>query len=230
MDLERIELFSIPVWRSRVPEFEPHAGAVMDWVMRNWERGAFRRHAYGYGYQTPSMLFSEDAMKAVPALRHLKDAFRDRVLEILKERTNHTVHLPPEAYAFMAWVLVQTNEDWVSGTWHDHFSATISGCYYLKMPATEHEEEGALAFQRPGSPDAFVEQMQWIKPAEGDMILFPSYLTHRPQPCPSASGIRVSINMDAYIHWTHWHEEGKPRADPKEYEEKRRASLKRKDS
>ena len=225
MELERIDLFSVPVWRTRLPEFEPHAATVEKWVLQEWKRGTFKRHAHGYGYQTPSTLFSPQTLSRAPELQVLKKAFREHVRAILAQRVNHTVHLPPETYAFMAWVLVQTNEEWVSGTWHDHFPATLSACYYLKMPETEGAEEGALAFQRPCTPDTFVKQVQSIKPRQGDFILFPSNLIHRPQPCPSADGLRISINMDAYVHWTHWNEEDKPPADSESYQRRLKESL-----
>lgn len=205
-DLEKIDLFSIPIWRTRVPEFEPHAAKVEGWVMQEWKRGTFQRHAFGYGYQTPSTLFSEPTLSQAPELKILRDAFHCRVEKILEGRTNLTVHLPPDVYAFMAWVLVQTGESWVNGTWHDHFPATLSACYYLKLPETETEEEGSLAFQRPCTTDTFVKQVQFIKPRQGDFVIFPSNLVHRPQPNPSARDLRISINMDAYVHWRHFNE------------------------
>lgn len=45
----RIELISMPVWRSRLPEFEPHAESMRSWIIRQWRQGSFKRHANGYG-------------------------------------------------------------------------------------------------------------------------------------------------------------------------------------
>ncbi len=190
-----------------------------------WEAGEFRRDQHGYGYQTPSNLYNEKLLEKLPGLAVLKQAFAQRVDEILQQRENHTGYLPPQPYAYMAWVLVQTNEDWVNGSWHDHAPALLSGCYYLQQPDTEQATEGALAFQRPGAVDAFVQQVQYVKPRQGDFILFPSYLSHRPEPCPSARELRISINMDAYVHWLHWDEEGKPAIHPDRYRQLLERSL-----
>ena len=217
MQLDRQELFSVPIWRSSLPEMAPHADGLREWVMNDWRAGHYQRHANGYGYQTKPVLFDAEMLAAQPSLAVLKQAFIERVKAILRQRTNHTTHLLAEPYAVMAWALLQTNEDWVSGTWHDHHPAMLSACYYLQMPETRKESEGALAFHRPGSVDPFVEHVQYVKPQQGDFILFPSYLIHRPQPCPSAAGIRISINMDAYVHWRHWAEEGKPPIHPERY-------------
>lgn len=225
MSIDRIELFSVPIWRSRIPEMQPFAEPLREQLLQQWRDGQFQKHQYGYGYQTPSVLFDRDNLVASPAMQTLQQAFLSRVREILRQRVNHTVHLPPDIYASMAWALIQTNEDWVNGSWHDHAPALISGCYYLQQPETANETEGALAFQRPGSVDAFVSQVQFVKPQQGDFILFPSYLSHRPTPCPSAQDLRISINMDAYVHWLHWDEAGKPRIHPDRYRQLREDSL-----
>lgn len=222
--IERLELFSIPVWRTRLPEMQVHEEGLRKWIHTAWQTGEFRRHAHGYGYQSPPTLFNKTIMARQPALATLKQAFAKRALEVLRQRTNHFVHLPPEAYAFMAWVLVQTGEDWVNNAWHDHAPALISGCYYLQIPETEGELEGALAFMRPGLADGFVRQIQCVAPRQGDFIMFPSALTHRPQPTPTAKGLRISINMDVYVRWEHWEEEGRS-IDQKAYRERVLASL-----
>lgn len=215
--IQQHNLFSMPVWRLRVPELDRHHKALLDFFMDMWKSRALQRDQHGYGYQTASVLYDESFLEQLPELRILRSAFHSAVLKILKQRQNHTLHLPPEIYADMAWLLVQTNDNWVNGPWHDHAPALISGCYYLQQPETDEEIEGALAFQRPGAVDAFVKQTQYIKPRQGDFILFPSYLSHRPTPCPSATGLRLSINMDAYIHWLHWDERDGPKIHPDRY-------------
>ncbi len=224
-EIHRAHLFCTPIWQCRLPEFEPHAADIERWILYEWQQGSFEKHAFGYGYQSPPRLFTPEILDNSVGLTVLRDAFRKRVQTILRQRVNQATQLPPENYALQAWILIQTSEDWVSGTWHDHFPATLSGCYYLRVPETSRKEEGALAFQRPGSPDPFTPQMQYIKPETGDLVLFPSSLTHRPQPCPSAKGLRISINMDAYVHWSHWNEDGKPMPSADEWARRVKKSL-----
>lgn len=216
-EIHRRDLFSTPIWQTRVPEFEIHAADIERWILYEWQQGSFEKHASGYGYQSPPKLFTPEILDSSPGLTALRDAFQKRVESVLRQRVNQAIQLPPEVHALQGWILIQTNEKWVNGTWHDHFPATLSGCYYLRVPETNRKEEGALAFQRPGAPDPFTPQMQFIKPEAGDMIIFPSHLTHRPQPCPSAEGLRISINMDAYVNWRHWNELGKSVPNPNEW-------------
>ena len=101
----------------------------------------------------------------------------------------------------------------------------ISACYYLQVPETAAEHEGALAFQRPGSQDMFVEHVQRIKPQEGDFILFPSHILHRPEPCPSAEGLRITLAMDAYVDWVHQRGEGREDIPEDEFQRRLMESL-----
>lgn len=220
-------LFSIPVWRSRVPElFARHEEMRQD-VSRAWEAGEYVRHKHGYGYQTPGTLFYEENLERFPYLRILKQAFIQNVWDILKTRQGLATAMPFEVSATLGWILVQTNEEWVSGAWHDHDPAIISACYYLQVPATDSRVEGALAFQRPGAPDLFVEHIQRIKPREGDFILFPSSLWHRPEPCPSADGLRITFAMDAYVDWIHQRGENREAIPDREFRGLLAESLKR---
>lgn len=223
--IESHALFSTPIWQTRAPEFEPYAESIERWVMYEWQQGSFEKHVYGYGYQSPPRLFSPEVLGSSEGLKALRSAFLDRVKTILRQRVNQATQHPPEIYAVQAWILIQTSEEWVNGTWHDHFPATLSGCYYLRVPETADHREGALAFQRPGSPDPFTRQIQQIRPSSGDFIIFPSHLLHRPQPCPSAKGLRISINMDAYVHWRHWNEFDHPLADSQEWRKQVLGSL-----
>ncbi len=196
-------LFSTPVWQSRVPELFRRHAEMKQAILADWEQGRFERDRHGYGYQSAANLFYPENKARFPYCQVLEQAFRQNVVEILRQRHGLANVLSIRISAVLGWVLVQTNEDWVNGTWHDHYPATISACYYLQVPDTEHEHEGALGFQRGAPQDMFVEQIQRIKPREGDFILFPSSLMHRPEPCPSAQGLRITLAMDAYIDWLH---------------------------
>jgi hypothetical protein len=217
-------LFEVPVWRSRVPQlFARHAEMQRD-LIDAYEAGKFQRHRHGYGYQTAATLFNPESLAQYPYLDILRQAFVQNVSTILRQRGGLATAMPFRISAVLGWALLQTNEAWVNGTWHDHYPATISGCYYLKMPHIQGELEGALAFQRPSPQDMFVEHIRYIKPLEGEFILFPSSLCHRPEPCPSADGIRISINMDAYVEWGHLHGEDGSSMSPAEFNQKLRDS------
>jgi len=205
--IQRKNLFSIPVWCTRVPAFEPHRDALIALLSKAWKRGEFQVHRHGYGYQSPSEIFSPAYVQRYPSLEILKKAFVRVCTRILQQRVGLSSKLPFRIYCVRGWVLLQTNEQWVSGPWHDHYPGLLSGAYYLQIPETEDEAEGSFQMRRPDASNLFAREIEFIKPAAGDMIVFPSQLLHRPAPCPSARCMRITIAMDAYVHWIHPDEE-----------------------
>jgi len=84
---------------------------------------------------------------------------------------------------------------------HIHPSAWLSGVYYARIPGIigDHDpvHAGWIEFGRP--PEDFhataEPEVPLIKPAEGLMILFPSYFYHRTVPFESDE-VRISIAFD----------------------------------
>jgi uncharacterized protein (TIGR02466 family) len=81
---------------------------------------------------------------------------------------------------------------------HIHAAGWLSGVYYADMPDLDPmKEDGAIVFG--GHPfDAAVARdvpKRTVHPRAGQMVLFPSYLTHRTRPFTGA-GRRVSVAFD----------------------------------
>lgn len=201
LNMIRSEIFGTPTWRVPVPELEPFRAALLADIRARWEQGDFERHANGYGYQSRGELYTAGALAQLEYLRVLKQRFVATCQEILRLRHGHAKNLPFDIYAVQAWILVQTNESWVDGPWHNHHPATLSGCYYFQVPQRGVGAEGLLMFQRLEPPNIFCPNMAAVQPVQGHLVVFPSYLMHRPTPCPSAETWRISINMDAFVHW-----------------------------
>lgn len=94
VEINREHLFCTPIWRTRAPEFEPYAADIERWVMFEWEQGSFEKHAYGYGYQSPPKLFTPEILDNSIGLAALRDAFRSRVNDILRQRVNQAAQHP----------------------------------------------------------------------------------------------------------------------------------------
>ena len=81
---------------------------------------------------------------------------------------------------------------------HIHAAGWLSGVYYAEMPVLDPtSEDGAIVFG--GHPfDATVAMdvpKRVVRPRAGQMVLFPSYLTHRTRPF-TGEGRRVSVAFD----------------------------------
>ena len=83
------------------------------------------------------------------------------------------------------WAYYSTSTEYAS-VWHDHTrTSTINSVYYLSVPSGGG---GEIEFILNGSVFSY-------KPEEGDLLVFPDYLVHRPTPCLSEKA-RISINME----------------------------------
>jgi len=194
-------IFGTPTWRFPVPEMRPFHGEIKERLRELWQQGYFQRHGSGYGYQTREELFTPANLENIEYLRVLKARFVEACKLILANRHGHSKNSPFDVYCIQGWVLIQTNESWVEGPWHHHHPATLSGCYYVQVPPTRDPTEGLLMFQRPEPTNIFGENMAAVRPIEGCLTIFPSYLLHRPTPTPTATDWRIGICMDAFVHW-----------------------------
>lgn len=198
--IKRAETFGVPTWRSRVPEFAVHHERVVADMRARWDEGLFVEHKYGYGYNTPTDIFSDEALAQRPYYRVLRDAFLGACARILDAREGYARKVRYEITGTQAWVRVQTPEERVF-PWHHHAPAILSGCYFVKGAESLPEGEGDLMFQNPVQADIFRPGHLSVRPETGDFIIFPAYMMHMPTPSPSAKDWRISINMDAYVSW-----------------------------
>ena len=99
------------------------------------------------------------------------------------------------------WINVNKKNDW--NIIHSHGQYTLSGTYYVKVP----EDSGKIVFRDPRpaaiNNNFFVNrfdkgEFRRIKPVEGLLILFPSYLDHFVEPS-NADEDRISISFDVMV-------------------------------
>lgn len=220
LQMTQQELFSTPIWRVAAPEIARHKKTMLADLEQKWAAGDFEKHGHGYGYQSKNELFSPQVMTDQPYLKLIRDKFIAACRQILVARYGIAKQMPFDIYAVQGWYLIQTAEEWVDGPWHNHHPATLSGCYYLQIPKYKEANEGLLMFQRSQPPtDIFVNHQSGVVPAEGQFVIFPSYLMHRPAPCPSADKWRVTVAMDCFVHWHKRYSEPVRQVGPEEWDE-----------
>ena len=79
----------------------------------------------------------------------------------------------PDALEVDAWTVLARKDDHSTLIVHDHLPWHISAIYYLKVPNLRGNE-GALVLHDPRNSKG----RKYIRPREGMMILFPTYLKH----------------------------------------------------
>jgi uncharacterized protein (TIGR02466 family) len=83
---------------------------------------------------------------------------------------------------------------------HSHPLGWISGVYYAQVPEgmrIDNPEAGVLEFGMPPEHFHYAShpELRRIEPAEGRLVLFPSYYFHRTLPF-TADGKRISVAFD----------------------------------
>lgn len=110
----------------------------------------------------------------------------------------------PKNYDLVAWAAVldkQGNQDA-----HIHFEGHLSGCYYVRIPEEisdqSNGQDGVVAggFEVGSPPPEFLckreHRHRVVKPNEGMMVLFPSYMYHQTIPFKSTER-RICVAFDA---------------------------------
>lgn len=105
----------------------------------------------------------------------------------------------PGSYRLNTWATLVPEQGEIST--HIHEESWLSGAYYAELPSGMNKsgeaKEGWIEFGRPSAelPDVPVDVLLHIRPEEGLLLLFPSYLFHRTLPF-SGNGERISLSFD----------------------------------
>lgn len=140
----------------------------------------------------------------------------DRVVEAFVELVNEAVHKTVERWQALGFgdhpVMAYASDRWTLRIWgavlgaggyqspHTHPLGWLSGAYYVQLPQdmqADDPEAGALEFGRP--PEHFhiatEPELRLVAPAEGRLVLFPSYCYHQTL-LFAAAGERISVAFD----------------------------------
>lgn len=152
------------------------------------------------GYLTDDLL--ADRTPAILAFERSLRAAIDAYLVTLRSDESHPfLRSIPAAYRLNLWATRVAAQGTIDT--HIHEQSWLSGAYYVELPPTLGAGEGGdphagwIEFGRPyrGLEPAAPPGLVLRRPAEGTLLLFPSYLFHRTLPF-AGSGERISISFD----------------------------------
>lgn len=156
-------------------------------------------HATQDGYHTGELM-----LEPMGPIRGLEEAIRAAVDQYRRdhpvEPAHPFLHRVPDSFGLNIWaIILQQAGHQVP---HIHPGAWLSGVYYPKLPPVigDNSQAGWIEFGRPpGSYTGDVEpDVIMIRPEEGLMLLFPSYMYHRTIPF-EGDGTRISIAFDVCL-------------------------------
>jgi uncharacterized protein (TIGR02466 family) len=150
------------------------------------------------GYLTDN-IFKDKTQSILLYRKLLEEKIRDYIINLPDDKTHHMLRHKTLDYHINAWAT------WIKGDGfidkHIHEESWISGAYYCKVPKIiENTETHQGYFEYGCIPDDINNKIinktkGYIKPEEGTLVIFPSYLYHQTIPHDSNED-RISIAFD----------------------------------
>lgn len=156
-------------------------------------------HATQDGYHTGELM-----LEPMGPIRGLEETIRAAVDQYRRDHPidpkHPFLHRAPDRFGLNIWaIILQQAGHQVP---HIHPGAWLSGVYYPKLPPVigDNSQAGWIEFGRP--PENYTgdtaPNVIMIRPEEGLMLLFPSYMYHRTIPF-AGDGTRISVAFDVCL-------------------------------
>lgn len=158
------------------------------------------RSTYG-GLRSYSNFFDNPSY----AMQELKMMIENTLSEYCNSFLAMMIKLEPNSsfdFIITPWAYLLSPGDFMKP--HVHPDGFISGCYYVRVPETKHADEGAIVFEAPDNGRSLsripttANNTSILRPKEGNMVLFPSYLPH--YGVPFSEGKRAVIAFDIILN------------------------------
>jgi len=127
-------------------------------------------------------------------IKTLLEKFQDVTDDFLRAVGKDQEFIDKRGREIQAWATV--HEGCISHPPHSHPRQLVSGVYYVKMP----RNSGSIIFDDPRGPLPPFDNRIYIKPRQGDLVLFPSWLIHQVEPTEGEEE-RISIPFNIEGDW-----------------------------
>lgn len=191
------KLFFTPLARFRVPNHDRlNAEILMESQRMRSDSSGVTKSNLG-GWHSKGNLFDSD----VPCIREVRDAATEAIFDVTRKTTKK---VDPESLRMRLFAWMNANPPKSYNAPHTHPMAHWSGVYYVSQPNVEDRFSGMIEFLDPRTDlpnwrilggSAFRPKRR-IRPEVGELVIFPSYLTHWVYPNNSQEE-RISIAFNA---------------------------------
>jgi uncharacterized protein (TIGR02466 family) len=197
-DAELIQesLYSIPLFKKKLAKFGAHRAALLESIQRFRQRDPGNKRSNVGGWHSSD-------------IRHLKDdpPFGWLFQQLIAASVECIGRVRPRAQSgdvFMdsAWIVINRAGEWNKP--HTHMPSQWSGVFYCQVDESiDDRDEGHLLFidPIPLGPHYRNPVNAFVRPENGLMVLFPSYLTHMVEPHRrDLERIVISFNLRLLSH------------------------------
>lgn len=198
LDLKLVDVYSTPIWQAELPDFLDKKEKILQACLNYKETCKDAKSINNSninGYQSPPEL------QTVPELSELFD-----YIGLLTKQCIEDINLVDcDVFISSAWLNINDSPSCINAE-HVH-GDTFSGVFYLDCP----NGSGMLSLRNPGmnpmwagldfveKKNQYTGELIRIKPAEGSIMIWPSYLPHSVEPNSKSKIKRISISFNIVV-------------------------------
>ena len=190
-------LFSVPIFHYKVENYKEINEELINYIFKLKKKDKIGNNRSNIGgWHSPNFELLEEERPI-----HFIIKFKDFLKNIIVNEFGWE-YLPNKQRIVAMWAIINKKNSF--NIMHNHQNCYLSGSYYVKKP----EKSGDISFFDPVEPKTYrypekekgtfhSNQVVTLKPEEGDLLVFPSYLYHSVQPNLSDEDrVVISFNID----------------------------------
>ena len=190
-------LFPVPIFHYKVENYKEINEELINYILKLKKKDKIGNNRSNIGgWHSPNF----DLVKEETQI-HFINKFKDFLKNIIINEFGWE-YLPNKQRIVAMWAIINKKNSF--NIMHNHQNCYLSGSYYVKKP----EKSGDISFFDPVEPKTYrypekekgtfhSNQVVTLKPEEGDLLVFPSYLYHSVQPNLSDEDrVVISFNID----------------------------------
>ena len=190
-------LFPVPIFHYKVENYKEINEELINYILKLKKKDKIGNNRSNIGgWHSPNFDLVEEETPI-----HFINKFKDFLKNIIINEFGWE-YLPNKQRIVAMWAIINKKNSF--NIMHNHQNCYLSASYYVKKP----ERSGDISFFDPVEPKTYrypekekgtfhSNQVVTLKPEEGDLLVFPSYLYHSVQPNLSDEDrVVISFNID----------------------------------
>jgi len=190
-------LFPVPIFHYKIENYKEINKELINYILRLKKKDKIGNNRSNIGgWHSPNF----DLVKEETPINFI-NKFKDFLKNIIINEFGWE-YLPNKQRIVAMWAIINKKNSF--NIMHNHQNCYLSAAYYVKKP----ERSGDISFFDPVEPKTYrypekekgtfhSNQVVTLRPEEGDLLIFPSYLYHSVEPNLSDEDrIVISFNID----------------------------------
>jgi len=190
-------LFPVPIFHYKIENYKEINKELINYILRLKKKDKIGNNRSNIGgWHSPNF----DLVKEETPINFI-NKFKDFLKNIIINEFGWE-YLPNKQRIVAMWAIINKKNSF--NIMHNHQNCYLSAAYYVKKP----EKSGDISFFDPVEPKTYrypekekgtfhSNQVVTLRPEEGDLLIFPSYLYHSVEPNLSDEDrIVISFNID----------------------------------